>query len=93
MPVIVDDNGTAGIISMDAARAKAMSAEPGRIANSSLILNDAGQPVYVFDIRNGDMSHIIRVNALTGRVVGRDTIERRSGYFHRPFSALNSDED
>jgi hypothetical protein len=81
-----------GIMSMGAARANALSAEPGRVERSALRYNDAGEPVYVFDIRNGDMSHIVRVSAITGEVIGRDTRDLRSGFFDRLFAPMHSDD-
>lgn len=87
-PVIVDD----GIIDMRTATSRALRAEPGRVERSSLTVNNMGEPIYVFDIRSGDMAHIVRVSAITGQVVGRDTVNPRSGgFWDRLFAPMNTD--
>ncbi len=70
-PTTIYTPAIAGIIDMNTASARALDAEPGRIERSGLTQNSLGEPIYVFDVRSGDMSHIVRVNALTGNVVSR----------------------
>ena len=83
-PVVVNE----GIISLNAATSRALRAEPGRVERSVLSENRMGEPVYVFDIRSGDMSHIVRVSALTGDVVGRDTVNPRSEAYEKLFGQV-----
>jgi uncharacterized membrane protein YkoI len=84
-PVIVDE----GMIGLDVATSRALRAEPGRVERSALSENSVGEPVYVFDIRSGDMSHIVRVSALTGQVLGRDTVSPRSDLYDSIFGQMS----
>lgn len=87
-PVIVDDS----ILTMGQAQSSALRREPGRVERAGLVRNNQGEPVYVFDIRQGDMMHIVRVSAITGEVVGNDNVgsPRTDGFFDRLFAPMNS---
>ena len=89
-PAVVDES----ILGMGDAQSSALRAEPGRVERAGLTRNSYGEPVYVFDIRSGDMMHIVRVSALTGEVLGNDNVgsPRTDGFFDRLFAPMHSDD-